>query len=182
MDIDFGEGKDHKLRFEAPWDFDSTLGNKRFNIPDVGKYNNDCYNGGITEMFAGKAQSRLNGTGVKNGGGASGATHANPWMVMFVNQPWFKELVKDRWNNHINKTALKAELSSFIDANSSSQYEQVFNYTRQIWGNPGDKIDELCAASKAAALDSQAASAEYFKNWLTARIDAVDNIINNILQ
>ena len=29
MDVDFGTGGDKLLRFEAPWDFDSTMGNKR---------------------------------------------------------------------------------------------------------------------------------------------------------
>ena len=176
MDIDFAEGADKKLRFEAPWDFDSTMGNKSFAIEDTSHENFDKKNmSKINEMFAGSCQTDVNCHDEK--------IHGNPWMMIFINQTWFKNLVKEQWAG-INREAIKSELSSFIDS-TSTNYETVFNYTRQIWGNSGEyekTRDELCAASKAAALDSQAASAEYFKNWLTARIDAVDNIINNILQ
>ena len=165
MDIDFAEKADKKLRFEAPWDFDSTMGNKRFSITG-----SDCKNEGINAMFAGKGQPDVNG---------SGSGYGNPWMVIFINQTWFKNLVKAQWAT-VNVAALKSSVSSFIDTNSSGEYTTVFNLNRDKWGNPGDSINELCSASKTAAQTSQAASAEYFKNWLTTRIDAVNTIINGL--
>ncbi|MBS7265132.1 MAG: hypothetical protein KIG83_01445 [Treponema sp.] len=57
------------------------------------------------------------------------------------------------------------------------------NANLKVWGvstkHPGVE-KELCSASKAAAAKSQAASAEYFKGWLTNRFTAVDNIIKNL--
>ena len=52
-------------------------------------------------------------------------------------------------------------------------------YTRDFWGTP-DIDRELCDASKTASETSQAASATYFKQWLTARFSAVDTIIKNL--
>ena len=168
MDIDFAEGADKKLRFEAPWDFDSTMGNKKFCVAGNDSFNNQH----LDSVFAGKGQPDVNG---------NGNTYGNPWMMIFINQTWFKNLVKEQWAG-INTTALKAELSSFIDE-TTTNYVTVFNLTRQIWGNSGDNgstSGELCSASKTAAKQSQADSAEYFKGWLTARIDEVNKIINKL--
>ena len=167
MDIDFAEGADKKLRFEAPWDFDSTMGNKRFSITG-----SDCTNEGINAMFAGKGQPDVNG---------NGSGHGNPWMVIFINQTWFKNLVKAQWAT-VNVAALKSSVSSFIDTNSSGEYTTAFELNRNKWGNPGDSINELCNASKEKAQESQSASAEYFKDWLMQRIDAVDEIITTKLK
>ena len=165
MDIDFAEGKDHKLRFEAPWDFDSTMGNKRFN-----NLGTDACNNGINEMFAGLGQSDVNGEDYR--------THGNPWMVIFIKQAWFQKLLKDQWNS-IKPTEALNKLISFIDENSASKYEPAFNYTRNFWGTPAEN-GELCAYTKDAAKTSQAASAKYLKDWLTARFSAVDTIIKSL--
>lgn len=165
MDIDFGAGRDKKLRFEAPWDFDSTMGNKRFCIEDT----TDSFNGGINGMFAGKCQPDVNG---KNGG------CGNPWMMLLIREPWFQQLVKAKWSS-IDKTSLKSTLETSLATITANQYDDVFNYNRQIWGNPSS-IEELCAASATAAAESHAASVEYFKDWLMDRIDAVDTIIQGL--
>ena len=166
MDIDFAEDKDHKLRFEAPWDFDSTMGNKNFCAADKA-YNNIS---GKSDMFAGLCQTDVNCDHPK--------IHANPWMLIFINEAWFQQLVKDQWAAIDKEGALK-ELTAFIDANSTPELQQVFNYTRQYWGNPASDW-ELCNASRAAAEQSQAASAVYLKTWLTNRFAAVDTIINKL--
>ena len=171
MDIDFAEGADKKLRFEAPWDFDSTMGNKSFAIQDTSHENTDKKNmSKINEMFAGSCQTDVNCHDER--------IHGNPWMMIFINQTWFKNLVKEQWAN-VNVAALKSSVSSFIDTNSSGEYTIAFELNRDKWGNPSG-ITELCYDSATAAAQSQAASAEYFKNWLTARIDAVNTIINGL--
>ena len=92
-------------------------------------------------------------------------------------------------NETINSEKVKkaekilTELQEYIDENSSKDYQPVFNANLKVWGvstkHPGVE-KELCSASKAAAAKSQAASAEYFKGWLTNRFTAVDNIIKNL--
>lgn len=168
MCTDFAEGKDHRLTFCAPWDFDSTMGNKRFSIAG-----SDCVNGGINAMFAGVCQPDVNGSGNDN---------ANPWMVIFIKEPWFQKIVKEEWAE-IPSQKILTQLQKYIDEYSSKKYQAVYDATRKVWGNPTSNegiSNELCAASKTAAAKGQSASAEYFKDWLTKRFTAVDNIIRDL--
>lgn len=166
MDIDFGEGADRKLRFEAPWDFDSTMGNKRFctDATSSGVYV------GKNDMFAGACQTDVNCDDER--------IHANPWMVIFIRQGWFQKLVKEEWSK-LDLTNEPAGVTAYIDGNSSSDYEEVFNYTRNKWGTAVDN-SELCPASKTATATSQQASAEYLKTWITDRFTAVGTIIEGL--
>ena len=152
MDIDFAEGKDHKLRFEAPWDFDSTMGNKRHAADSQG-------------MFAGAVQKEVN----FNEDG-----YANPWMVIFINQAWFRDLVKTEWTA-CNHATVKQSVNKFISDYATYAVQLEFNRTR--WENPSSN-NELCPASAEAAATSHAASANYLKEWLSKRFDAVDGIIS----
>ena len=150
MDIDFGQDGDKLLRFEAPWDFDSTMGNK-------------CHCANARGMFAGAVGYEVNyeqrGTG-------------NPWMFIFIKQNWFRELVKSEWENIKVANPEKAAID-LID--SYSVYSQSFEFNRERWGNPGEDW-ELCEASQSAAQTSWNASAEYLKSWLTKRFEAVDQL------
>lgn len=171
LNVDFGEGKDKKLRFDAPWDFDSTMGNKSFCISDTSHEDySKQYVSSINDMHAGKGQANVNCQVANN--------FANPWMVIFINQTWFRDLVKERWRK-INRTEVLSYVNNYIDANSADGYQQVYDDMREKWGNPSGNI-ELCAASKTAAATSQKASAEYFKTWLNARFTALDTIINGL--
>ena len=170
MNVDFGEGKDGKLYFKAPWDFDSTMGNKRFCITG-----SDCStDGGINGMYAGLCQPDVNG----NPG--SPKEFVNPWMVIFIKQSWFQNIVKDRWNQAKQRNPnVLSNIQTFIDDHSKDTQQPVYDFTRALWGNPGDN-GELCEDSQAAAKQSQKASAQYFKGWITARWYAVNSIISGL--
>ncbi len=171
MDIDFAQGKDHKLRFEAPWDFDSTMGNKSFAIEDISNERPEKKNmSTISEVFAGAAQTDVNCEHER--------IHVNPWMLVFVKQAWFQKLVKDQWAA-INTATVLSGLQTFMNDNSAAKYQPVFDYNRYLWGDPSYN-SELCEASRTAAKTSQAASAEYLKTWLTNRFAAVDTIIKGL--
>ncbi len=173
MDVDFADGKDHKLRFEAPWDFDSTMGNKSFAIADTSNESEEKVKENmstINELYAGNAQTDVNCKDERN--------HVNPWMVIFINQTWFQKLVKAQWAEIDTATVLSG-LQGFIDQYSAGTYSAVFDYTRELWDDPSSNI-ELCEASRKAAATSQAVSAGYLKEWLTARFGEVDTIIKGL--
>ena len=153
MDIDFSESGDKILRFEAPWDFDSTMGNKRH-----------CADG--QGMFAGVTGYEVNYQ--KTGTG-------NPWMFIFIRCGWFQKLVKDEWN--IAKATDPAGTAEYLIL-SYADCASSFENNRSRWGNPSEDA-ELCEASSAAAATSQKASAEYLTRWLRIRIAAVDQIISD---
>ena len=169
MDVDFGEAGNKLLRFEAPWDFDSTMGNKSFAIATTdgetigGKQpQNMCT---IGDIFAGACQTDVNCQDAR--------IHANPWMVVFKKCGWFKDLVIERWfelgDLHVSTT-----IESYYN-NILNNYGAHLEFNRARWGYP--ESDELCNASREAAQKSQQASAEYLKDWLFARWDAVSYFI-----
>ncbi len=170
MDIDFAEPaageepgrKDHKLRFEAPWDFDSTMGNKRF----CNRTDNFADASEINELFAAQCQPDVNGEG--------GASYGNPWMLIFINSSWFKKLVGERWYR-ISQSYFadnSTHTISSINTYSASDYRPLYDFTRQLWGTPS-YIEELSDPSREAAEKSQADSADYLKNWIKDRWESV---------
>ena len=169
MNIDFGEGKDARLYFNAPWDFDSTMGNKRFCAFDS-SFDNFT---GKNDMFAGACQTDVNCDHPR--------IHANPWLVIFIQEPWFKNTIKERWSALPTRQIL-SDLQKYIDENSSKKYQPVFEANLKVWGSPTKHLGierELCDQSKNAS-KTQADAAEYLKNWLTNRFTAVDKIIKNL--
>ena len=154
MDIDFGEKGNKKLRFEAPWDFDSTMGNRPACADSQG-------------LFAGKIRDEefVRGKG-------------NPWMLIFIQTDWFKTLVKEKWNQ-VNDNG-KSTAMSVID--SVAVYKTQFDKNRKKWGNPTNHSgasSELCKGSRTAAISSQQASADYLKNWLEKRFAELDKIFTS---
>ena len=175
MSLDFAEGKERKLTFSAPWDFDSTMGNKSFCIADTSNEDSSKkYIRHINEMHAGRGQANVNCE--------DGFVHGNPWMMIFVNQAWFQDMVKTSWAGVKAKNVLP-ELVQFIDARSTDALQVAYNATRdnELWRDADEGWKwELCTASKNAEAVSQKASADYLKEWLTARFTAVDSIITNM--
>ena len=163
MNVDFGPDKDRLLYFNAPWDFDSTMGNKNFCAAESSSGNIT----GRNDMFAGRCQTDVNCSDQR--------VHANPWLVIFIKQAWFQKLIKERWAM-VAADQVLSELQNYIDENSSEKYKAVFDANRQLWGDPSGDW-ELCEESQKAAAHSQAASAEYLRNWLTNRFAAVNTII-----
>ena len=151
MDIDFSETGDKLLHFEAPWDFDSTMGNKRHCSDAQG-------------MFAGKTSYDVNYNRTGTG---------NPWMFIFINCDWFKQLVKKEWSAAKETNPLRA--AEYV-IQSYEGCSQNFMLNRNRWGNPSDD-DELCPASKEAAANSQKESVDYLRKWLKERIRVVDALI-----
>ena len=166
MSIDFSLENRRKLTFSAPWDFDSTMGNKNF-CAEPASHKNIT---GIGDMYAGLCQTDVNCEHPK--------IHANPWMVIFIRQAWFQKLVKEHWAA-IDTGEVLEYLLSYIDDHSAAGYQHAYNYTRTLWGTPSDNV-ELCQQSSQAAATSQYASASYLKQWLCARFAAVDKIIDKL--
>ena len=153
MNIDFANNK--KLTFEAPWDFDSTMGNKRhcsdaegFFVATVGKDVNYGWDSGS----------------------------GNPWLMMFVRSDWFYQMVSEKWSQVKNQGVLDkiTEQIDFFTTNYASAFRD--NYER--WDNIGHNDwvgNELCEES--AACKTQKESAEYLKKWLTKRFDNLDKLL-----
>lgn len=156
LSVDLSPDGDKKIRFEAPWDFDSSMGNKRFNEDGKGLF------AAVKEWDVNKYEQKF----------------CNPWMMLFVNSDWFQKEVRSKWND-IEETQPLNKLLSLIDF-ATTKYEKSFKSDTKLWNNIGNNElvgNELC--DEAAACKSQQDAAKYLKKWLTARFAYLDSIWSN---
>ena len=165
MDIDFSKKGNKILRFEAPWDFDSTMGNKNF-CSDKTSHDNIT---GISDMFAGTLQTDVNTFDDK--------IHGNPWMFIFIKCGWFQDLVKSEWAAAKAKNGLKAAEALI---SSYEAYAERLEFNRTRWENPANVIEEIYGPARDATYESQTASVNYLKQWLQTRYNALDSIIGGL--
>lgn len=153
MDIDFGEQGSGKLKFEAPWDFDSALGNKNFCANSQGLY---------AAVNAWDVDHRTRGVG-------------NPWFLLFANCDWFQSLVKEKWQLIHNQNVI-AKITEYIDF-VTENYAENFEADYEKWGNVGKNFllgNELCLG--AARCHNQKEASAYLRDWLVKRFASLDEI------
>lgn len=152
MDVDLGPDGNKLLTFEAPWDFDSSLGNKNFCVDSQG-------------LFASVIQWDVNHYKKEVG---------NPWFLIFINCNWFQDLVRQKWSQ-ISEQGIIYKLSDHIEF-VSTKYTKYFEKDQGIWGNIGHKetIGELCTAAGSCKNEQQAAF--YLQYWLEERFKALDEL------
>lgn len=152
MDVDLSSKNKKKLTFEAPWDFDSALGNKR-----------QCEDG--QKVWAGAICPDVNNT--------DGSKECNPWLMVFINCDWFREMVSAKWKVLKTSGALEA-LTQQIDFASNS-YKASFERNTNRWVIKDETLSfEL--NDKSLRCKTQLESAEWLKKWLTLRFAALDAI------
>lgn len=152
MTADFGEGGNRKLTFEAPWDFDSGLGNK-----------SRCPDG--TGFYAANIIPDVNG-GIMYGGYET----INPWLAVLANLDWYQELVKDTWTTAYDDKVFDRALQMIETDAENCKTAFAKNYLR--WDNivRNDAfVNELSA--KAAACKNETEAIAYLCEWLTARVN-----------
>lgn len=156
MDIDLSKDNPKKLTFEAPWDFDSTMGNKRhcsdaegFFVATVGKDVNYSWDSGS----------------------------GNPWLMMFVRSDWFNQMVSQKWSQVKNQGVLD-KITEQIDF-FTTNYASAFRDNYEKWDNIGHNDwvgNELCEES--AACKTQKESANRLKSWIIKRFNNLDELFS----
>ena len=96
----------------------------------------------------------------------------NPWMMLLVNQPWFNEMVKTKWNEV--KGSVFSKVTNQITS-LTSEYSANFEANYKTW--PMEPNEEY--RSEAAACKTQSEAANQLKNWLNTRKSSLDNGINS---
>lgn len=132
MDVDFGEGGDKLLRFEAPWDFDSALGLK-----------SSC----------------------QSGKGLFAAESKNPWLVVFINEDWFQDEIKNKWKEMAAASVQSRciEYANTLMKTYAGDYRKNFDkWTFHIDGEVN---------SEARKVKNHAEAVSYLCNWLNVRFD-----------
>jgi len=156
MTADFGEGGNKKLTFEAPWDFDSALGNKH-----------RCPDG--TGFYAANIIPDVNG-GLMYGGYET----INPWLAVLANTDWYQELVRDTWTTAYDDHVFDRALQMIETDAKNTKTAFAKNYMK--WNNiinNGPFANELSA--KAAACKNETEAIQYLSEWLTARVEFLNS-------
>ena len=151
MDVDFGATGDKKLRFEAPWDFDSGLGNKERCSNGEGHYaanitpDNDGFNNRI-----------------------------NAWLAVLMYEDWYQDLIKSKWTKAYDNGVF-GRVIDMVNSDSIT-HEDAFIRNYDKWNNIIDNKDivmELSAPAKQCRTEKEAAS--YLASWLENRTAFVNN-------
>ncbi|ORY73936.1 hypothetical protein LY90DRAFT_699417 [Neocallimastix californiae] len=151
MDVDFSAEGKKKLRFEAPWDYDSALGIKR------------CENG--QGLFAANI--------VPTASNAPG-TDINPWLSVLMYQEWYQELIRKKWNEYYQKGAFNKAIDNIHKITETNA--KAFEIEHQRWDTEDhDKSVAGEALPVIPPLDSQPEHANYVADWLKKRIEFINN-------
>lgn len=152
MSADFGENGDRKLRFEAPWDFDSAMGNKE-----------RCIDG--TGFYAANIVPDVNG-GVSGGGEYD---TINPWLAVLMYEDWFTDIIREKWTDAYD-SGVFSEAVDMIREDTES-YSSAFERNYERWDNLRDKSAFSSELSRAAAnCKTHGEAADQLADWLDKRV------------
>ena len=156
MDADFSAGGDRKLHFEAPWDFDSAMGNK-----------DRCADG--TGFYAASAVPDVNAN--DSLGKDAWYESINPWLAVLMSQSWYTDIIREKWTKAYDDGVFERGLK--LIENDKAEYKTAFENNYKKWGNIGKKlpsgvIDELY--TKAFNCKTEEEAADYLHGWLENRV------------
>ena len=152
MSADFGENGDGKLRFEAPWDFDSAMGNK-----------DRCIDG--TGFYAANIVPDVNG-GVSGGGEYD---TINPWLAVLMYEDWFTDIIREKWTDAYDSGVFSEAVDMIRE--DTENYSAAFERNYERWDNLRDKSAFGSELSKAAAnCKTHDEAADQLADWLDKRV------------
>ncbi|MBR1863581.1 MAG: CotH kinase family protein [Ruminococcus sp.] len=153
MDADFGPSGDGRLTFEAPWDFDSGLGNK-----------DRCANG--DGFYAANIVPDVDGGPM--GGGMYETI--NPWLAVLMYEDWYQDLIREKWTACHDSGILESTVAA-IDSDAQD-YKAAFDRNYQRWDNIVNNysfVGELSEDARACKTHEECSN--YLRWWLQNRID-----------
>ena len=146
MSADFGENGSRKLTFQAPWDFDSALGNK-----------DRCPN--ADSFYAANIVPDVN----------SNYLSINPWLAVLMYEDWFQDIIREKWSYSYDNGVYSRALDMIADDKVSLAQAFEKNYAK--WNNIINNSSfsgELSKESQKCKTHAQAADQLY--SWLEKRI------------
>ncbi len=153
MSVDFGPEGNKKLTFEAPWDYDSALGNK-----------DRCSDG--TGFYAANIVPDVNG-GPGNGGDYN---TINPWLAVLAYENWYQDIITEKWTK-VYDSGVFDRVYAMIESDQSL-YSEAFDRNYQKWDNINNRFSfEQELSRRSAACHTQQEAADFLLEWLKSRVD-----------
>ncbi len=148
MDADFSENGSKKLTFEAPWDFDSSMGNK-----------NRCISG--KDFYAANIVPDVDGTNYQT---------INPWLAVLMHEDWYQDIIREKWSKAYDSGVFE-RVYEMIEHDKTT-YQPAFERNYGKWNNIINNdafAGEL--SLRAGECKTQAEAADYLNEWLHSRVD-----------
>lgn len=141
---------DGKIFFGPPWDFDLSSGNTQNSPYSDGLFVGNLY--GMTDRDR----------------------HCHVWYTALMKHEWFRELVRDRWNE------VKDDMVSCVDSCCNYVFDNLYAVERNFdrWDVLGRRINQEPA--EVLKLKSCKANVEYMKSWLDERYAYLDECFNSV--
>ncbi|MBQ7980884.1 MAG: CotH kinase family protein [Oscillospiraceae bacterium] len=151
MSADFGADGNKKLTFTAPWDFDSTLGNK-----------DRCADG--TGFYASNIVPDVNFQ----------YETANPWLLVLAYEDWYQEMIKEKWTSAYDDGVF--ERAYEMIENDKTEYAEAFDRNYDKWNNLVNNDSFAGELShKAAKCKTHEEAADYLREWLESRVEFLNS-------
>lgn len=140
---------DGKIYFGPPWDFDLSSGNTT-NAP----YTDGLYVGNLYGM-------------------PDGDSHNHVWYTALMKHEWFRELVRDRWNE------VKSTIALTVDSCCDYVYDNLYSFERNFtrWDVLSTRINQ--EPVEVLKLSSCKANVDYMNDWLDKRFTWLDECFNS---
>ncbi len=152
MSADLSSTGDKKLRFEAPWDFDSAMGNRY-----------------VIE----------NGRGFHAANVVDDVNHEyraiNPWLTVLMQQEWYTDIITQKWTDLYDRGVFSETID--LIRSDSKMYKSAFTKNYKRWSNMSDKSPlDYELNREAFACKNEEESAEQLAHWLERRIDFLNGV------
>ena len=152
MDADFGPDGDKRLTFEAPWDFDSSMGNK-----------DRCIDG--TGFYAGSIVPDVDSFVYET---------INPWLAVLMFEDWYQDVIREKWTRAYDNGVFSRAIEQI--GKDKEMYAAAFTRNYDKWNNiieNGQFKQEL--SRPARNCKTQAEAADFLAEWLTKRVDFLND-------
>ncbi len=151
MDIDFSADHRKKLTFEAPWDFDSSMGNRPRCEDGQGFYASNI----VPDP-------------------ALGLDTINPWLAVLAYEDWYQDIVREKWTEAYD-SGVFSRVCQMIESDKETLTDE-FKKNYKKWRNDKLKFDfeqELSDEERSCMSEKQ--SAEHLLEWTKNRIAFLDS-------
>ena len=151
MDVDLSPDHRKKLTFEAPWDFDSSMGNRPRCLDGQGFYASNIVPDPDHELDT-----------------------INPWFVLLAYEDWYQEIIKEKWTRAYDNGVFE-RVCQMVESDKEVLAED-FEKNYEKWHNNIEKYyfeDEL--SDKELRCTTEKASADNLLEWLHSRIEFLNS-------
>ena len=178
--LDFSENGNHKLTFNAPWDFDYAVGNSTFeNAMRATISTNDFKNAGRLDSTGKKFKKDTvlskEDFNIKNADSLYCKQTDNPWFVVFTEQQWLWDDIYARWND-AQEANVFSSLLEMIDTYTNT-YVNDFTENFNKWPEAmGIRLSDY-QPTIVTYFATQKQASDFLHIWLEARIKGLSSAL-----